>query len=74
MTLRLLCGKCWTLVCPPSVALRNVQNGCIPGAVHGLLLAITYPQSYTKLRLVHLVSQDPRGLPDTVPRTEVLTY
>ena len=73
MTLQLLHRKWWTIVCPPSCALCNGQKGCITGAVRGLLLELIYPQWYTRLYMVCLVSHGNRGLPDTVPRSEVLT-
>ena len=73
MTLHLLHERWWTIVCPPSGALRNGQKGCIPGAVRGLLLVLTYHQWYTRLHLVYLVSQGPSYLPDTFPRAELLT-
>ena len=73
MTLHLLYGGWWTLLCPPSGALCNVQKGCAPGTVRTLLTALTYPQWYTRLHVVHLVTQGNRGLPDTLPRAEELT-
>ena len=74
MALRLLYGRWWPVVCLPYGALRNVQKGCIPGAVRTLLPGLTYPQRYTRLNVVSLVTQYPRGLPDNFPRAEVLTY
>ena len=64
---------CWPIVFPVSGALRNVQKGCIPEAVRTILLALNYPQWYTILNVVSLVTQGPRSLPDTVSRDEVLT-
>ena len=74
MTLHLLRGGWWKIVFLPYDALCNVQNGCIPGEVCGLLTVLTYPQWYTSLHVVRLFSKGTRGLPDTVPRAEVLTY
>ena len=73
MTLHLLRGGWWPILYPPSGSLYDVQKGCIPGAVRVLLMALTYPQWYTILHVVHLVGQGPTGLPDTVPRAEILT-
>ena len=50
MTLDLLCGRCWTLVCPPSEALLNCQKGCISVAEQ-VLLPATKTQTYTKVTL-----------------------
>ena len=55
------------IVCPPSGALCSGQKGCIPGAVHILLPTLTYHRWYTRLHVVRLVSQGPRGLSDTSP-------
>ena len=74
MTLHLLHRRWWPILCPPSGMLCNVQKCCIPRAVHTLLPALTYPQWYTRLHMVRLVTQGPRGLPDAIPRVEVLTY
>ena len=63
MTLNILFGRWWTIVCPPSRELHNVQKGCINGAVHTLLPALTNPQGFTRLHVVSLVTQDPSGLP-----------
>ena len=47
MTLHILLGMWWKIVCPPSGALHNVQKVCIPGAVCTLLSTLTYPKWYT---------------------------
>ena len=47
---------------------------CIPGVVHRLLPALTYPQWYTSLPLVHLLCGNYQGFPSTVTRSEVLTW
>ena len=73
MTFHLLCVWWWPILCPISGALHNVQKRCIPGAVCMLLPALTYPQWYTRLHVVRLVTQGTRVLPDTVPIDEVLT-
>ena len=73
MNLHLLRGRSWPIVCTPYGALCNSQKGCIPGALRGLLLALTYPQWYTRLHVVCLVIQGPRCSPNNFPRDEVLT-
>ena len=73
MTLHLLYGRWWPIVCPPFGVPRNIHEGCINGSICTLLLALTYPQWYTRLHVVHLVTQGNRGLPDTLPRAEELT-
>ena len=50
----------------------NVQRGYIPGALYDLLPALTYSRWYNILHVVLLVTQCPRGLPDTAPISEVL--
>ena len=72
MTLHLLRGRWWTIVCPPSGAFLNCRKGYIPISLCTLLPALTYPWWYTGLPVVCIVTQGPRGLPDTVPSTEVL--
>ena len=73
MTPHLLRGRWWPISCPPSGALCDVHKGCITGEVCTLLPAFNYPQCYTRLHVVRLVTQCPRGLPDTSPIAEVLT-
>ena len=73
MTLHLLRGRWWTIVCPPYIVLRSSHRGCIPIAVCSLLPALIYPHRYTRLHTVRLVRQGPRGLPDNVPRADILT-
>ena len=55
MTLYLLFGRCWPIVCTPSEAFCNRHKLCIPGSVCILLTALTYPRWYTRLPLVHLL-------------------
>ena len=73
MNLRLLGVSWWSIVCPPSGAFHKVYNGCTPGELCSLLLALNYPHWYTSLIVVHLVTQGPRGSPDTITRSVLLT-
>ena len=59
MNLHLFRGRWCTIVCPPSGVFVTARRGFIIGAVCRLLLALTYPQCYFMLLLVHLV-QVPR--------------
>ena len=72
MTLYLLCGRWWLIVCPPSGAFCNVQKVCIPGAVRSLLPTLTYSQWFTRLPVVHLFTQFPMCLPDMDTRAKEL--
>ena len=36
------------ILCPPSKELINFQKGCIPGAVHSLMSALTYHWWYIR--------------------------
>ena len=74
MTIQLLRGRWWPIVCPPSGAVLNFQKGCITGAVCTLLTELIYPQRCIRLHVVHLVTQGTSGLPATIPSAEVLTY
>ena len=65
MTLHLLYGRWWPIVCTPSNKFFNCQNDCIPGAVCTLLPASTYPQWCIQLHVIRLFAQGPCGLPDT---------
>ena len=40
----------------------HYQKGLIPGALHSLLLDLTYPWWYIRLPLVHLIRGGPQGL------------
>ena len=62
MTLKLHCGRWWPILCPTSGAFVTAIRDCIIGAVRSLLPALTYPQWYTRLPVVHLVTQITRGL------------
>ena len=73
MSLHLLHGRWWPIVCPPSSALRGVQKGCISIAELTLLPTLTYPQWYTRLYMVRLVAQVSRVLPDNVAIAELIT-
>ena len=73
MTLHLLYGRWWPIVCPPSSAFLNYQKRFINGALHTLLLALTYPKWRIRLYVVQLVTQGPSGLPATIPSADVLT-
>ena len=50
-------------VCPPSGAFVTARRDFISRSVRSLLTALTYPKWYTRLPVVHLVTQVPRGLP-----------
>ena len=63
MALHFLRGRWWPIVCPTYGALHSVQKGCIYRAALSLLPALTYPPWYTRLHMVHLVTQGPKGLP-----------
>ena len=72
MTLHLLCGRWWKILCPPYGTICNVQKGCITRAVHGPMMALTYTQWYTRLPVVKLM-QVTEGLPAMFTIAEVLT-
>ena len=63
MTIHFHSGSWWPIVCPPSGAFITTRRDCIIGAVYSLLLALNYPQWYTRLIAVHLFNQFPRVLP-----------
>ena len=65
MTLHLLRGRWWSIVCPHSGVLLNCQKGCIHGAVRTMLPELIHPQWCIRLHVVHLVNKGPSGSPDT---------
>ena len=64
MALHLLCGRWWSIVCPHFGALPSIQKGWISRAVCSLLPELTHPLWYTRLHVLHLVTQVPKVLPD----------
>ena len=62
MTLKLHCGRWRPIVCPLSGVFVTAIKECINREVLSLLPALTYPQWYTRLPVVHLVTQITRGL------------
>ena len=62
MTLHILRRRWWPIVSPPSGVFLYIQKGCIPLAVHTLLLAWTYPQRCILDHVVRLVTQGTSGL------------
>ena len=73
MTLNLLFGRWWLIVCPPSGALCDGHKGCISRAVRCLMTELTYIWLFARLPVAHLI-QVTRGLNDMETIAEVLTY
>ena len=72
MTLHLHCGRWWPILCPPSGALRNGRKGSTIRSVCSMMPALSYTHWYTRLPMVHLVTQFTRGSPYNAPRAKVL--
>ena len=63
MDLHCIHGRCRPIVCRPYGAPRSVHKGFISAAVCILLPVLTYLPWYTRLHMVQLFTQVPKGVP-----------
>ena len=61
MTLHLLCGRLWPIICPTSGMFVTYRRDCIFREVLSLMPKLTYPRWYTSFPLVHLLRGSSQG-------------
>ena len=72
MNLHLLRGRRCPIVFPPSGAFLAAIRDWIIRSLHSLMMELTYPQWYTRLTMLYLVTQVPRGSHDILARAILL--